>query len=328
MSYGIFTNGKTLGGLNSPSLLFTDAEPYVDQNGEKFYTPGNYTPGNDIFVVGDTGRIFGSSSTNAWYEGLTGWSASGNTIKLSFNIKNKQSFFTNFSCYQVQRPQSVSDSYGIMIQDSVNWMSINSESRLGFVAWQGTVTFTGSWNIPTVQNDSTKIVFANFNNGDVSLFYNKGINRLEAWRDQNGESVNDASITANILIINSGYYPPTPSGYGLVIKNASGQNTYTSDVTPMVWDGRYWQTPWNPGEWRSTGIARPMMPLPIIGYQRGDSTFNGDRRNYYTNGWKMSGDSICYWRNGGGWKVQARDYSQDFFSSQISLPILNADNYF
>lgn len=328
MSYGLWTNGKVLGGLNCPSLLFTDIEPYCDQNGEKFYTPGNYIPGNEIFVVGNTGRVFGGSSGYPSFGGLSGWSTSGNTVKLSFNVKNQKAFFTNFSCYQIQRPQSVTDSYGIMIQDSVNWMSINSDSRLGFVTWQGTVDITGSWVLPQVINDASKTVFCNFNDPNLCLFHNRDANRLEVWRDSSGESVNQGTLRVNIVIISSGFYPATPNGYGMVIKNASGNNTYTSDTTPMIWDGRYWQVPWVAGEWRDTGISRPMMPLPIIGYHGGDQIFNGGRRNYYTNGFRMSGSSISYWRNGGGWTPQTLNFSQQFYSSQISMPILNADNYF
>ena len=62
MAYGLVVNGKELAAVNSPSLLANDKEPWADGNRQKIYTPPDYIPGNPVFIVGQTGYIFGSST--------------------------------------------------------------------------------------------------------------------------------------------------------------------------------------------------------------------------------------------------------------------------
>lgn len=63
MAYGLWMNGKELAAVNSISLLANDKEPWADGNKQKIYTPPDYVAGNPVFLVGQTGYIFGSQTT-------------------------------------------------------------------------------------------------------------------------------------------------------------------------------------------------------------------------------------------------------------------------
>lgn len=329
MAYGIVVNGRSLGGLNSPSLLATLVEPKTNGNYEHWIAPSNFRPGNAVFCAGTTGWVFGSSTNPAVYGGLTGWRTEGANIILRFTTKGGQANFTNFNVYQVQRPENISGTYGIMIQDSVNWMSINSDQQLGFVVWKGDVSINDSWEVPVVQNDSTKIVFVRCDDEGVCVSHRPEQNRIYVSRE-NGEGEPVATTAMiRVLIMNSGYYPPTPNGYGLVIKNALGQNTFTSDVTPLVWDGRQGVVDRIPDNVTWTGLERPMIPIPICGYQRGNREMNGGYYNYHTNGFRfVNGGGFRYWRGRGGSRVQTKWSSTDFYAANIPLMVINADHYF
>ena len=329
MAYGIITNGKQLGGINSPSLLVNLVDPYMNGDGEFRFTHPSYRAGNPVFCVGSTGSIFGSSTISASYGGINWWGTSGNEIILkSDRMKNTSLFNTNFSVYQVQRPENVSDSYGIMIQDSVNWLSFNSEQNLGYVAWQGDVNINDQWSLPTVQNDNTKIVFARCDDPEVCVGHVPEYNKIYVSRDNGSGEPQPTTATVRILIVNSGYYPPTPSGYGLVIKNAAGQNTFTSDSNPLVWDGLQTAVQRVPYDISWTGIQRPMIPLPTCGFFRGNSEMNGGRYNFHQNGFRFAtGGGFQYWRSRGRTVIQSTS-STDFDAGQIPLMVINSDNYF
>ena len=126
------------------------------------------------------------------------------------------------------------------------------------------MTINGKWTLPVVQNDNTKVVFVRCDDPGVSIYHAVQYNELTVSRDNgSGEAV---LTTANVkvVIMNSGYYPPTPIGYGMVIKNAAGNNTFTSDTEPLVWDGRSVNVGRNPEDLVDTGIARPMIPWPLM----------------------------------------------------------------
>lgn len=329
MAYGLWMNGKELAAVNSISLLANDKEPWADGNKQKIYTPPDYVAGNPVFLVGQTGYIFGSQTNPPSYGGVTGWRTDGGRIIVDFTNANQQAFFTEFSLYQVQPPQSVSGTYGIMIQNSVDWMSINSSSRLGFVTWKGDVTINGKWTLPVVQNDNTKVVFVRCDDPGVSIYHAVQYNELTVSRDNgSGEAV---LTTANVkvVIMNSGYYPPTPSGYGMVIKNAAGNNTFTSDTEPLVWDGRSVNVGRNPEDLVDTGIARPMIPLAVNAFMRGNSEMSGGVYNYYSCGYRFNGSAVQFWRSESGRKIQTKwNTSNRWYSSQMPLMVINADHYF
>lgn len=329
MAYGLWMNGKTLAAVNSISLLANDKEPWADGNKQKIYTPPDYVAGNPVFLVGQTGYIFGDNVTPPFYGGVTGWRTEGARIVVDFSSANQQAFFTEFSIYQVQPPQSVSGTYGIMIQNSVDWMSINSSSRLGFVAWKGEVTINGKWTLPVVQNDNTKVVFVRCDDPGVSIYHAVQYNELTVSRDNgSGEAV---LTTANVkvVIMNSGYCPPTPRGYGMVIKNAAGNNTFTSDTEPLVWDGRSVNVGRNPEDLVDTGIAKPMIPLAVNAFMRGDSQGSGGVYNYYSCGYRFNGSAVQFWRSESGRKIQTKwNTSNRWYSSQMPLMVINAAHYF
>ena len=136
MAYGLWMNGKELAAVNSISLLANDKEPWADGNKQKIYTPPDYVAGNPVFWLVRPGIYSAARQIPRLTAGLLDGEPMGRII-VDFTNANQQAFFTEFSIYQVQPPQSVSGTYGIMIQNSVDWMSINSSSRLGFVAWKG-----------------------------------------------------------------------------------------------------------------------------------------------------------------------------------------------
>ena len=329
MAYGLVVNGKELAAVNSPSLLANDKEPWADGNRQKIYTPPDYIPGNPVFIVGQTGYIFGSATNPPFYGGITGWRTDGSRIIVDFSSANNQAFFTEFSIYQVQTPQSVSGTYGIMIQNSVDWMSINSSQRLGFVAWKGVVTLNGQWTLPTVQNDNTKIVYVRCDDPGVSVYHSVEYNELTVSRDDGSGEPFRTSASVHVVIMNSGYYPPTPSGYGMVIKNAAGNNTFTSDCEPLLWDGRSVNVGANPDDLVNTDIPRPMIPLAVNAFMRGNSEMSGGYYNYYSCGYRFNGSAVQFWRADSGRKIQTKwNVSTRWYSSQMPLMVINADHYF
>lgn len=329
MAYGLWMNGKELAAVNSISLLANDKKPWFDGNGQKVYVLPDYKAGNPVFLVGQTGIIFGSQTNPPSYGGVTGWRTQGNQIIVDATFKNGASSFIEYSIYQVQQPDSASGTYGIMIQNSVDWMSINSSSRLGFVAWKGEVTINGKWTLPVVQNDKTKVVFVRCDDPGVSIYHVVQYNELTVSRDNRlGEPI---LTTANVkvVIMNSGYYPPTPIGYGMVIKNAAGDNTFTSDTEPLVWDGRSVNVGRNPEDLVDTRVTRPMIPLAVNAFMRGNSKFDGGVYNYYSCGYRFNGSSVQFWRAESGTKIQTKwNTSIRWYSSQIPLMVINADHYF
>lgn len=329
MAYELVVNGKELGAVSSLSLLVNDKDPWADGNKQKIYNPPDYVPGNPVFIVGNTGHISGSSHTAPYYGGITGWRTDGNRIIVYFSWPNQPIRFTEFSIYQVQQPQSVSGTYGIMIQNSVDWMSINSSQRLGFVAWKGEVTINGQWTLPIVQNDNTKIVYVRCEDPNVSVYNSVEYNELTVSRDNVQGEAFRTTANVKVVIMNSGYYPPTPSGYGMVIKNASGENTFTSDCEPLLWDGRSVNVGRNPEDLVDTGISRPMIPLAVNAFMRGDSQMNGGVYNYYSCGYRFSGSAVQFWRSATGQQVQtAVNTSIRWYSSQMPLMVINAGHYF
>ncbi|CCF10209.1 DUF6453 family protein [Pantoea ananatis] len=214
--------------------------------------------------------------------------------------------------YSIQYAANPSALYGLRITNGANFMEITDASLSGFVTFRGVVDINGQWNIPdSVLNlGGNYIVFARWSNTGTPLFLDKDTNSIRtygAFSSVNGSEQGGLVSGVQIVIVSSGFSPALPaSGYGLVIRNTSGAITYSSKYPPVMWSdayydfGSYFDTSDSTGDRQAwinpTGnVTRPMVPLCVLGTQRGDYTRSGGNYQYrkmLLSGMMMSGNSV------------------------------------
>ncbi|MDJ0087724.1 DUF6453 family protein [Pantoea allii] len=214
--------------------------------------------------------------------------------------------------YSIQYAANPSAQYGLRITNGANFMEIADASLSGFVTFRGIVDINGQWDIPSsvLNMGGNYIVFARWSNTSTPLFLDKDSNSIRtytAFSSVNGSEQGGSVTGVQIVIVSSGFSPSLPvSGYGLVIRNASGQVTYSSKYPPVMWSdayydfGGYYDTSDSTGDrqaWINTtgSVSLPMIPLCVLGTQRGDYTRSGTTYSYrkmLLSGMMMSGNSV------------------------------------
>lgn len=305
-------------------------------------TPGT---GGTAVVIPNIGVFVQQLSNNPRVDILRGITVSGSTMTVSGYLSLGSGRF-NVSVFEIPSAQSGVESYGIAMSDSANFMALTDVSRFGYVTYRGTIDVNGTWDIPTtVPNRDTCVVFARFNSTATPLWHDRDTNQLRTYTGfgSNNGSVVGGSITGiQIVIVSTGFVPENPSsGYGVVIRNASGVNTYSSKYPPVIWRGGYFGLPfyienstgdaskiqWNAA---SGNVSLPMVPLGSYGFQCGDFSTTGTfpQKVALYSGLLMSGNSISTYRakpaNGSIY------YAQYPVRAQIgyNLPCIDAADYF
>lgn len=238
--------------------------------------------------------------------------------------------------------------YGIRITNGADFMEVNDTSYLGYVTYRATISITDRWPIPAevLALGSSYVVFARWNNTDNPLFLNRDNNSIEvysAFAATEGSKVGGTVSDVQIVIVSCGYSPALPaSGYGLVIRNAAGQITFSSKFPPVMYRGAsynfsYWQNFDTSGgeilSWTSPAgdVSQPMIPLCSIGLQRGDYSRSQGGWQYrivlYT-GFKMSGNSVSVARARSAGSEAAVTMFVKAMQAACSLPCLDAADYF
>lgn len=249
--------------------------------------------------------------------------------------------------FSVQYASNPSATYGLRITNGANFLEISDASYNGFVLYRGIVDINGQWDIPSsVTSFGQYIVFARWNNADIPLFFDREANALKtygAFSSVDG-SVQGGVITGvMIVIVSCGYSPALPaSGYGLVIRNAAGQITFSSKYPPVMWTDAYYDFDSFKAYGDSSGdyltwrtpvgtVSNPMIPLCVIGTQRGDWTRTSGNYTFkklLLSGFKMSGNSVTTARA----KSTFSDIEQYTYPRAIQigcqLPCLEASYYF
>lgn len=214
--------------------------------------------------------------------------------------------------YSIQYAANPSSQYGLRITNGANFMEIADAALSGFVTYRGVVDINGQWDVPSsvLSLGGNYIIFARWSNTSVPLFLDKDTNSIRTY---SGFGSADGSVQGGlvsgvqIVIVSSGFSPALPaSGYGLVIRNASGQVTYSSKYPPVMWSdayydfGSYFDVSDSTGDrqdWKNpTGnVSLPMVPLCVLGTQRGDwsrSNASYTYRKMLLAGMMMSGNSV------------------------------------
>ncbi|WP_277971739.1 DUF6453 family protein [Pantoea agglomerans] len=238
--------------------------------------------------------------------------------------------------------------YGIRITNGADFMEINDTTYLGYVTYRGTVNVVDRWLIPAevLALGSAYVVFARWNNTDSPLFLNRDNNSIEvysAFASTDGSKVGGTVSNVQIVIVSCGYSPALPaSGYGLVIRNAAGQVTFSSRFPPVMYRGGAYNFPaWqnfdtSGGEilsWTnpSGSVSQPMIPLCSIGLQRGDysrSQGGWQYRIVLYSGFKMSGNAVSVARARSAGAEAAVTLFVKAMQVACSLPCLDAADYF
>lgn len=244
-----------------------------------------------------------------------------------------------------------SGGYGLRISGAADFMEITDTSYLGFVTYRDTVNIVNAWAIPAdVLAKGPYVVYARWANTSTPLFLNRGNNRIECYSgfgSADGSVVGGTVNNVQIVIVSCAFVPDLPaSGWGLVIRNAQGVNTFSSKYPPVMWRGAAFNFPFysnlNTGtgetlQWvgvttpAGVGISAPMIPLCSIGFQRGDfsrTTTTWTYRPVLYSGFKMNGNSVSFARARSAQTDAPITLFPTALQASCSLPSIDAADYF
>ncbi|WP_145586674.1 DUF6453 family protein [Yersinia kristensenii] len=287
-------------------------------------TLSGYTGGSLYLVPTRFGGVFSSGSSSfGWY--INGYSLSGNQI--TFSTSDGGPGWAVFSAFEIPGSPSFG-TYGLLLQDSVNYMSITDSSTLGFCVWRGQANISSDWQVPAgIPNRENAVVFANWNNPDVSLNYDNDRKNIHCFQINPNGTTGNGSVVANVCVFTTGFYPQPPSTgtAGLAIFNTAGQCTYSSRYAPLIL-GKTVQISSTPNSWINTGIQKPMIPLPSLGGFPSGPIMSGNYRGWYRSAMRMSGSNIT--AGAGAYENSSNTLDYPSGISPLALPVLNADTYF
>lgn len=249
--------------------------------------------------------------------------------------------------FSVSYAANPSVGYGARITNGANFMEIGDTSYLGFVTYRAVININGSWSIPSeIVNLGNYIVFARWSNTTNPLYLDRGSNAIKSYTafgsiegSMEGGTVNNVQV----VIVSCGFSPSLPvSGYGMVIRNASNQVTYSSKYPPVMWPDAYYDLGFYENFDGSTGevlswvnptgsVSQPMVPLCSLGMQRGD--YSRDNNGYsfrkcLESGLKMNGNAISTARaKTTGREIVVYQYPKAV-QAACQLPCIEASYYF
>ncbi|MDU4128615.1 DUF6453 family protein [Pantoea sp.] len=284
---------------------------------------------------------------------VTGMSFSGTTLNYSAkfvspNGNTPPAVAAGFAdVFSVAYAASPGELYGVRIANGANFMEISDASYAGYVTYRAVININGSWAIPQeILNLGNYIVFARWSNTENPLFLdrsNNTINSYNAFGSTEGSKIGGIVNAVQIVIVSCGYSPALPvSGYGMVIRNAAGQVTYSSKYPPVMWTDAYYDFGFYEDFSGSTGevqrwvnptgsVAQPMVPLCSIGLQRGDysrTSGNYSFRICLYAGFKMNGNAVTTARAKSANSEAAVYMAPKAMQASCQLPCIDASYYF
>lgn len=310
--------------------------------------PNKVTGGIAVAIPRFACRIV-ANQQSSFVSVLRGISVSGTTFTANVHQESASSgaaYVADVSLFEIPNANTGLEAYGIAMYDSVNFLALTDASQFGYVTYRATINVAGTWDIPdTVPNRDTCVVFARFNSGDVPLWHDRDTNQLRTYTSfgNNGGSVIGGSISGiQIVIVSVGFSPGLPnSGYGVVIRNASGVITYSSKYPPVIWRGGYFGFPYYLENDTSTGwkiqyigasgnVSQPMVPLGCYGFQCGDfnSTGTFPQKVALYSGLLMSGNSVSTYRAKPSGTSVYKDFAPVRAQMGYNLPCIDAADYF
>lgn len=276
-------------------------------------------------------------------------SFSGSTLSYSTKKFNNLGDGVPIGAVDVFSVQSAASAqgYGISIFNGSNFVDLNDTAYCGVVTYIDTVNINGWWPVPAnIVALGNYVVFARWSNTDNPLFFDRANNGISVW---SGFSSADGAVqqgvvnSVQIVIVSCGFSPAAPaSGYGLTIRNAKGQITYSSKYAPVAWTDAYYGMPGyeeysgsngDVNKWTGpTGsVSLPMVPLCSLGFGRGDYSRNQQNIYYFhralLTGLKMSGNQVTNSRCKPRGEIE-RYISPRACAAAVNLPCIDAAYYF
>ncbi|EMW1014445.1 hypothetical protein AAEK50_001304 [Serratia marcescens] len=309
--------------------------PVLDVNGDGWMTIATPQNARVFFIPRNTVSIFTlPNSVVVNVAKIDGIYYMGNDVyKLDSNLSRLSGPMVPFSldAFQITGPEE--GRFGLYMSDATDFTSITDVGTCGFVVWRGSVAVNGAWDIPVdIPNRDTCIVFANWDRGDRTVFFDRESMTVRIYREQGSRVINDvaADCIINFCIVTTGFEPSIPSsGYGLVIRNGLGKATYSSKYPPLMFRNMTFTVNRIPGEHVIlSGTNKPMIPLCCLGSQRSDEVFNGNYRQAYKCGLKMVNNSVTVWRAFAQARYDGNYSSFQFEVSPQPLPYIDANDYF
>lgn len=292
-------------------------------------------------------QLFQNGTGNMNINCLRSISVSGSTMTInayhyaSYVDASKYSY--DIAAFEI--PAAQSQTYGISMVDATDFATISDVNRFGYVTWAGVVTISGEWSIPNVANRANCVVFARWNDTTTPLYFDRDTLSIKTYTSfgSNSGSVQGGTVSnVQIVIVSVGFTPPLPtSGYGIVVRNAANQVTFSSALAPVIWRGGSVNFPFyiendtgNPAkvQWNacSGNISQAMVPLGNYGFQCGDfvSTGTYPTRVALRSGLLMTGNSVSTYRAQPG---PGSIYYQTYpvrGQMGVTIPVIDAADYF
>lgn len=276
---------------------------------------------------------------------LRGASVSGSTLSIRAyqyypNVPN------TFDISSFEVPAAQPQTYGIAMYDATDFCTISDVSRFGYVTYRDVITINGTWTLPaSIPNRESCVVFVRFENGSTPLYYDRAsfqIRSYTAFGSTSGSQIGGTVSNVQIVVVSTGVTPPVPSsGWGTIIRNAAGQITFSSAWPPVIWRGGMINFPYyldnstgSPArvQWNAAvgNVAYAMVPLGSYGFMCGEyaTVETYKKRPACYSGLLMTGNSVSTFRAAPAGSNVAYDYAPVRAQMGISVPVLDAADYF
>ncbi|MDV2864950.1 DUF6453 family protein [Phytobacter ursingii] len=202
---------------------------------------------------------------------------------------------------------SQSSNTGLLIADSTDFTIIPTGATVGSCIYYDTITFTGTWTIP-----SNGVVFAYWDNAGVVLERYGNKLYCKKYNDSAVGDPGDGTVTIRVAVFANVRPQPGP---GLNFFNAAGECTFSTASKPLIIQSLY-----SPSE--SFQAVNGMIMISTNGWYSN----SGNGKGYYMTrrkGLRMSGGNVMVAR-GSYWGQNYTDYAfnnQNGVLSQL-IPVI------
>ena len=306
------------------------------------------TGNNPVIIPNKTCMVINNAGGGIPYiHVLKGISASGSTLQVRINQGSDfippTPNIADINVFEITPAQP--QSYGIAFYDSTNFLAITDQTRFGYVVYRATINVNGTYTLPSsIPNIANCIVFANWDNPDYSVWYDRDNHQIKAYgsfSSAQGSVANGVINNMQIVVVATGFVPPVPdSGWGFIIRNAQGVTTFSSKYMPVIWKGGTYNfsaylevdTGSSAKEQYVTvsgPVSRPMVPLCSLGFMCGDFATAGDQglKPVMYSGFKMRANRVTTYRAAPIGQSIAYRYTYCRGQVAFSLPVLDGLDY-
>lgn len=208
-------------------------------------------------------------------------SVSGSVVTFHFNNGQTGWPLINDGLFYFDVYETINTSvgaHGLFVQsDIADFGGITDATKAGFCVYRTTVSVSKTWDVPaSIPARNNCSVFANWNHSSAVVEYSNQDKRI---------TVTGGPVTLNIAIFSNGFNLTIPD-YGFYICNDAGKCTYNSNYIPLFLKKTI---PFN-GSAVNTGVAKPMIPLTIIGGEA--ANLRGSNCDFYNKRVVMTGSTV------------------------------------